>query len=93
MRSRFVSQFAAKLVQDYAAGRVEQACVLVNNATETAWFQGIAATASAVCFPRHRVKFWHPSKEASPLQGQAVLYLGNLVAEFRAEFARFGFVK
>jgi hypothetical protein len=46
---------------------------------------------AALCFPRQRVKFWHPEKESAPLQGQAVIYLGPKVAEFRAEFVRFGF--
>ena len=45
-----------------------------------------------MCFPRGRVKFWHPTKEAVPLQGQAVVYMGPHVTEFRAEFLRFGFV-
>lgn len=89
-----IAQFTGKLAQDYAAGRVAQACVLTNNGTETAWWQDIAEHASAVCFPRRRVRFWCPGKDsASPLQGQAVLYLGDRVAEFRTEFTRFGFVK
>ena len=64
--------------------------MLVNNATETHWFQEVLAQASAACFPRGRVRFWHPSKEAVPLQGQAVIYLGSHAAEFKAEFLRFG---
>jgi hypothetical protein len=45
-----------------------------------------------VCFPRGRVKFWHPDREATPLQGQAVLYLGPDAARFRDNFLRFGIV-
>lgn len=33
-----IGQFAAKLVEEVRAGHVTAACVLVNNATETAWF-------------------------------------------------------
>jgi len=88
----FIAHFAARLAESFAAGDVTEACVLVNNGTETGWFQTLAGRASAMCFPRGRVKFWHPSKEATPLQGQAVIYLGPRVAEFRSEFLRFGFV-
>ena len=85
-----ISQFCDKLARSYRNG-VDQACVLVNNATETGWFHTLADASSAICFPRGRVKFWHPRKEAVPLQGQAVLYLGPDASRFRGEFDRFGF--
>ena len=85
-----IGEFCRKLVASFGAG-VTEACVLVNNATETAWFQTLAGAASAVCFPHGRVQFWHPDKEsAAPLQGQAIVYLGPQVDRFRAEFAAFG---
>lgn len=86
-----VSHFAEKLVSEYSAGNVSAAVVLVNNATETAWFQQIATLSTAACFPAGRVKFWHPDRQAAPLQGQAVLYLGVSVTAFRDAYADFGF--
>jgi ParB family chromosome partitioning protein len=86
-----IDEFCAQLAESFAAGDVTEACVLVNNATETGWFHALAEVAAAICFPRHRVKFWHPRKEAVPLQGQAVLYLGQNVEAFRREFLQFGF--
>jgi phage N-6-adenine-methyltransferase len=86
-----IDKFCGRLVESYASGDVSQACVLVNNATETRWFQLLAAHASAVCFPQGRVRFWHPDKESAPLQGQAVLYLGSNATAFKAEHLRFGF--
>jgi hypothetical protein len=71
---------------------VTAACVLVNNATETGWFHALAEVAAAICFPRHRVKFWHPTKaKAAPLQGQAIVYLGDHAQAFRDRFVEFGF--
>jgi phage N-6-adenine-methyltransferase len=88
-----VERFCPRLARSYVAGEVTQACVLVNNATETVWFQSLAHVASALCFPSGRVKFWHPDKEeATPLQGQAVVYLGDSPDVFRREFVSFGFV-
>lgn len=87
-----IDQFCGKLAEEHAQGNVTQACVLVNNATETGWFHALAEVASAMCFPRQRVRFWHPRKvSAAPLQGQAVIYLGEQVDAFRSEFVRFGF--
>lgn len=89
--SGLIGKFAAKLCDSFEAGGVKSAVVLVNNGTETGWFQALAAKASAVCLPKGRVQFWHPRKEAVPLQGQAVLYLGSDHEAFVAEFSSFGF--
>ena len=87
------SQFCDALLKELRAARVSQACVLVNNATETEWFQRMARRASAFCFPKGRIRFWHPDRqEGAPLQGQAVLYFGANVSRFLEQFAPFGFV-
>ena len=89
-----VDRFCARIAREYAAGSITAACVLVNNATETGWFQTLAAEASAICFPRGRVRFWHPDKtSAAPLQGQAILYLGDNPRDFKREFLPFGFIR
>lgn len=86
-----VWEFCERLCQWVAGGDVTEACVLVNNATETVFFQRMAEVAQALCFPSGRVRFWHPDKEATPLQGQAVLYFGPNTKAFCTEFVRFGF--
>jgi len=86
-----IGKFMSKLCQHFRGGEVAEAIVLVNNATETGWFQETAALASAICFPKGRVKFWHPEKESAPLQGQALLYLGTRPRAFSVAFADFGF--
>ena len=91
--SGLIGQFVEKLCDEYACGSVTRAVVLVNNATETKWFQALAEEASAICFPKGRVKFWAPGKpSATPLQGQAVLFLGQEVDDFARAFSSFGFV-
>jgi phage N-6-adenine-methyltransferase len=87
-----ISQFAERLADQYLEGAVTAAIVLVNNATDTGWFHTLAAQASALCFPRGRIRFWHPDKVSAPLQGQAFLYLGDEPEAFASEFAQFGFV-
>lgn len=86
------SQFCEAAALKAESGEIDQACVLVNNATETAWFQSLLAVASAVCFLKGRVKFIDPDGQPSgcPLQGQAVLYLGPNHEAFVTEFRRIG---
>lgn len=86
-----IGQFAERLAEQYRKGNVTAAIVLVNNATDTAWFHSLAEEASAMCFPRGRIRFWHPDKVSAPLQGQAFIYLGEDQEAFAAEFAQFGF--
>ena len=87
--AELIGKFIDKLL---ASEQVTEAIVLVNNATETKWFQTLAVHAAAVCFPSGRVKFWNPEKESAPLQGQALVYLGAQPFKFRTAFARFGWI-
>ena len=87
-----VQRFCERLAEGFSVGDVTEACVLVNNATETAWFSRLAQVCSAICFPLGRVRFWQPGVEASPLQGQAVVYCGEKPDVFATRFLQFGFV-
>jgi ParB family chromosome partitioning protein len=89
-----IADFADAVASKYESGEINEACVLVNNGTETAWFQRILKTASAVCFPRSRIRFIDQAGNPSgaPLQGQAVLYLGKGREEFADVFATKGAV-
>jgi hypothetical protein len=88
-----IGRFCDKLAKEYLDDAVTAACVLTNNATETAWFQTLAGSAACLCFPRGRVSFWHPDKDgAAPLQGQAVTYLGRDRERFISAFSCFGLV-
>lgn len=87
-----ISRFCEKLADSVEAGTVTAAAVLVNNATETQWFQALARVATAMCFPSGRVRFWSPGKEAAtPLQGQTVIYHGPHLQRFCEIFMPFGF--
>lgn len=91
--SNLVAQFTEKLCAEYVNDNVEEACLLVNNATETAWFQHTASIANAVCFHAGRISYWHPDRTSkTPLQGQAILYFGPNTDQFTRVFQRLGVV-
>jgi hypothetical protein len=89
-----VEWFVTALVEKVESGEVRQACVLVNNATDTAWFHALASVASAICFVQGRVTFITSAGETpgKPLQGQAILYVGNAKSAFFKTFKKFGFI-
>lgn len=88
-----VDRFANALAEHVRSGSVTEAVVLVNNATETEWFTTLAGVASALCFPRGRVRFWRPDETSSaPLQGQCLLYCGENTKRFISAFGQRGIV-
>jgi hypothetical protein len=87
-----IAQFSDAITKKFSEGEIDQACVLVNNGTETGWFQTILDAASAVCFIKTRVRFIDPSGKPSgaPLQGQTVIYIGDNTGAFNDAFCSFG---
>lgn len=89
--SELIGQFVDKLVSELP--NIEQAIVLVNNATETEWFNKLVDKATVVCFPKSRIKFYMPDgKTGAPLQGQAILYFGDNASAFSNEFKNKGWL-
>jgi phage N-6-adenine-methyltransferase len=88
-----ISHFSNKLIKELS--NISQACVLTNNATETEWYQRMLEKCDAVCFIKGRVKFLDLNGEATgaPLQGQSVMYFGENINEFTAEFSKYGICK
>jgi phage N-6-adenine-methyltransferase len=89
-----IAEFSKKLVEEYKNNNIEQACVLVNNATETAWFRLMAKEANMICFTKGRVKFIDKDGKSSgaPLQGQAILYYGDNSENFKNNFKELGWI-
>ena len=90
--SELISRFIEKLAASVESGSVTDALVLVNNATETRWFARLMSVSSMLCLPTGRIKFWHPRKEATPLQGQAIAYSGTDYDAFARLFGVHGVV-
>lgn len=89
--SDLIGRFVDKTLAERA--NYEQAIVLVNNATETGWFLKLVSIASAICFPYSRVKYYMPNgKVGAPLQGQAIIYIGNNADIFSEEFESIGWI-
>jgi phage N-6-adenine-methyltransferase len=82
-----------KLFCELLSSRCTQAIVLVNNATETAWFQRLLAEAKLVCFPSRRLAFWrHDHSNVGARQGQALFYFGSRAEVFHGAFSNIGVV-
>ncbi len=88
-----MNEFAEAVSFKYEEGEIEQACILINNATETQWFQRIIKSANAVCFPKKRIRFIDTyGNPGAPLQGQAIIYMGDRIDEFLSAFESEGVV-
>jgi|GEM_PF-2287516 len=89
-----VAEFCALLVEKLRNNEIKRACVLVNNATETNFYQNMMGKCQAVCFVKNRIKFLDKKGESTgaPLQGQTILYFGDNYQKFAQVFSRFGVI-
>ena len=86
-QTALLQKFADKLTDS----TFDQAIVLVNNATETAWFEKLVSNASAIVFHKGRIRFVKRDGEhGSPLQGQAFIYYGSCPDKFLDVFEEYG---
>jgi len=87
-----IDAFIDKLVADRK--HYKQAIILTHNCTETKWFCRLVDIASAGCFPRGRLHFRSQDDRdktaAGPLQGQALMYIGDDPDGFIAAFKPVG---
>lgn len=87
-----MGRFCRKLIDEYECENVNQAIVLMNNATETQHGQLMLCNCAAVCFHKGRIKFTGPAG-GTPLQGQMILYFGSedhKIEEFIKVFKKYG---
>lgn len=87
-----VYEFTSMAVNKYLSGEINQAIILVTNATETKHFQYMLEHCSAVCFPVGRIRYIskYGDQLNQGLQGQAILYFGNRIVEFTMAFGEIG---
>lgn len=79
-------------VSNWRAGNITQAIVLVNNATETRWFQNLLLESSAICLVSKRIAFENRDGKhvSGNTRGQVFLYFGNKNAAFKRNFKGIG---
>lgn len=87
-----IYHFAIKLQKSIKYKWVKEAICLVNNSTETVWFQEITKQASAICLLSGRIRFVSPdgSMGKTPLQGQALIYIGGRPEHFATHVSVLG---
>lgn len=81
-----------RLVSEHDQHRYQTAIVLINNATETTWFQRLLQISSSGCMIYRRIDFIDGSGVAKNqnTRGQIILYVGNDADRFDSEFKALG---
>ena len=87
-----IESFAKKFCEEFDAGNVMSAIVLVDNATETQWFSWLVNRAAALCFTVGRINFIREGEETRGhhTRGQCFLYYGSDTEKFFGEFSQIG---
>ena len=91
---RVVDEAVEAFLGYWVAGMIDQGIVLVNNATETRWFQALLNEARSVCLTNHRIAFETDDGKhlSGNSRGQAFLYFGEQENRFHDVFNAIGVV-
>jgi len=85
-----------KFLDEYKRDSFQDGVFLVNNATETRWFQRALSETNAVCFTNHRISFLNEDgkRRSGNTRGQTFFYVGRRagIQRFISEFSKFGVV-
>ena len=83
-------KFVAKLLEEYEAGHVKEAILLVNShCTDSKWFKPLFDY--VLCFTDHRSRFWNADGVGTgPTHGSVFVYLGLKPDVFAARFKQYG---
>jgi hypothetical protein len=84
-------RWAAKLIDEYRAGRVEQAIMLINSAHGYRWYENLW-TSFPVCCLRDRLRFIKPNGETGgqAKKAQTLVYFGRDFERFARIFEDLG---
>jgi len=83
--------WSGKLIEEYEAGRVDEAVLLVNAVTDTKWFQRLWDY--TICFVDHRISFDKPGGgQDRPTHGNVFVYFGKHQERFIRIFSQFGVI-
>ena len=79
-----------KVIDEYAAGNVEQACVLVNAVPGNAWFAPLWD--HTICFISRRIRFHAPNggELGQPTHSNVIVYLGKRIKAFARAYRDLG---
>jgi phage N-6-adenine-methyltransferase len=88
-----VDQFVMSLLDEHKEGHAKQACLLVNNATDTKWFHAMMLRFPALLFG-YRICFLDKNGRplTSPRVGQALFYIGSNKKRLLREFGDDGII-
>ena len=91
--SGMVKQCCARFVEGWHQKEFIEGIILVNNATETKWFQSLLNEATAICFTDHRISFWNSDGKvvSNNTRGQAFFYFGINTILFNKQFQKHGY--
>jgi phage N-6-adenine-methyltransferase len=91
---QLINPSIALFLQHWQAGEITQGIVLVNNATETKWFQALLEEASSICLVSKRIAFENRDGKhvSGNTRGQVFLYFGSQSGKFKRTFSRIGVV-
>ena len=90
--SGMVKKCCVRFIEGWHQKEFLEAIILVNNATETKWFQSLLNEAQAICFTDHRISFWNSDGKvvSNNTRGQAFFYFGSNANSFNEVFKKHG---